>query len=113
MAIKERRQYIRFAISLPVRLESISLDRKERLDLVTKDISASGTFIPTLTSFPEGTRFMLDFTLPSDKPDKFKDIKGLKNCKGSMVRSTTRGIAIQFDKECRIWSLKTLSNALM
>jgi hypothetical protein len=45
--MKERRQYIRFTISLPVRLETLTLDRKEVLDLVAIDISASGTFIPT------------------------------------------------------------------
>jgi hypothetical protein len=77
------------------------------LDLVAIDISASGTFIPTLTSFPEGTRFILDFTLPINNLVKFKDIKSLKDYEGNMVRSTPRGIAIQFE------SLKTLSNALM
>ena len=111
--MKERRQYIRFTISLPVRLETLTLDRKEVLDLVAIDISASGTFIPTLTSFPEGTRLILDFTLPVNNLDKFNNIKGLKDCEGSMVRSTPRGIAIQFDKECQIENLKTLSNALM
>jgi hypothetical protein len=111
--MKERRQYIRFTISLPVRLETLTLDRKEVLDLVAIDISASGTFIPTLTSFPEGTCFILDFTLPINNLDKFKDIKSLKMYEGNMVRSTPRGIAIQFDKECQVESLKTLSNALM
>jgi hypothetical protein len=94
--MKERRQYIRFTISLPVRLETLTLDRKEVLDLVAIDISASGTFIPTLTSFPEGTRFILDFTLPINNLVKFKDIKSLKDYEGNMVES-----------------LKTLSNALM
>jgi hypothetical protein len=92
--MKERRQYIRFTISLPVRLETLTLDRKEVLDLVAIDISASGTFIPTLTSFPEGTRFILDFTLPINNLVKFKDIKSLKDYEGNMVRSTPRGIAI-------------------
>jgi hypothetical protein len=110
--MKEKRQYKRFAISLPVRLETFTLGRKEVLDLVTRDISASGTFVPTLKSFPEGTRFILDFTLPSNNLDKFKDIKGLKDCEGTTVRSTPKGIGIQFDKECQIDSLKTESNAL-
>jgi hypothetical protein len=110
--MRERRQYIRFAISLPVRLETLILDRKEVLDLDTRDISASGTFIPTLTSFPEGTRFILDFTIPDDNLYKLKDIKSLKDCEGSMVRSTSHGLAIQFDKKYQIKSLKALSNAL-
>ena len=110
--MNERRQYERFPFPLPVRLEAITTGRKEVLDLETKDISASGTFIPTLTSFPEGTRFILDFTIPSDNLYKLKDIKSLKDCEGSMVRSTSHGLAIQFDKKYQIKSLKALSNAL-
>jgi len=49
---------------IPVRIETIMTGRKKVLDLVTRDISVSGTFFPTLTSFPQGTRFILDFTLP-------------------------------------------------
>ena len=78
------------------------------LDLKAKDISYSGTFIPTLTSFPEGTRFILDFTIPSDNLKEFKDIKSLEGCAGRMVRSDPHGIAIQFDRECQIHALKDL-----
>jgi hypothetical protein len=106
--MKERRQYERFTIPLPVRLETIEIGRKKVLDLETRDISASGTFITTLTSFPEGTRFILDFTIPSDSIKELKDIKSLKGCKGSMVRSISHGMAIQFDRECQIESLKAL-----
>ena len=106
--MKERRQYERFTIPLPVRLETITLGRKEVLDFETRDISASGIFITTLRSFPEGTRFILDFTIPSDNIKKFKGVKSLKGCTGSMVRSTPHGMAIQFDRECQIESLKAL-----
>jgi len=106
--MKERRQYNRATVALPVRLETIPLERHKVLDLVTKDISYSGTFINTITSFPEGTRFTLDFTLPSDNLKEFKDIKSLKGCAGSMARSDPHGIAIQFDKECQIEGLKAL-----
>ena len=104
----ERRQYERFTIPLPVRLNAMNTDRKEVLDLEARDISYSGTFIPTLTSFPEGTRFILDFTIPSDNLKEFKDIKSLKGCAGKMVRSDHQGIAIQFEKECQIESLKSV-----
>ena len=106
--MEEKRQYARLNIPLPVRLETISLDRQKVLDLVTRDISYSGTFISTLTSFPEKTRFILDFTIPSDNLEKFNDIESLKGCTGSMVRSTPYGIAIIFDRECTIESLKAL-----
>ncbi len=104
--MKERRQYERFTIPLPVRLETLTLDRKKVLDLETRDISASGTFVTTLTSFPEGTRFILDFTIPSNSIKELKDVKSLKSCTGSMVRSTSHGMAIHFDRECHIMSLR-------
>ena len=106
--MKERRKYNRVSIPLHVRLKAVNIGQKKVLDLGTRDISYSGTFIPTLTSFDEGTRFVLDFTLPSDNLEEFKDIKNLKGCSGRMVRSDAHGIAIQFDKECQIENLKAL-----
>jgi hypothetical protein len=103
--MKERRQFERFNLPLPARLETITLGKKKVLDLETRDISASGTYIPTLTSFPEGTRFIMDFTIPSDSIKEFKYVKSLKGSTGTMVRSTSKGMAIHFDRECYIISL--------
>ena len=105
--MKERRQYERFSFPLPVRLKAMTTGRKTVLDLYTRDISASGTFITTLTSFSEGTRFILDLTFPSNN-QTLKDVKSLKGCIGNLVRSTPHGMAIQFDRECQIESLKAL-----
>lgn len=104
--MKENRRYERLLIPLPVRLETITSSKKEILDLETRDISASGIFVPSLRSFPEGTRFILDFTIPGENINQFKGVKSLKGCTGSMVRSTSHGMAIQFDRECQIESLK-------
>ena len=97
--MKERRQYERFTFPLPVRIEAITSGRKKVIDLETRDLSASGTFITTLTSFPERTRFVLDLTTPNDSIKGIKDVKSLKGCTGSMIRSTPHGIAIHFDNE--------------
>jgi len=105
--MKERRQFERFTIPLPVRLETITLDQNKVLDLETRDISASGTFITTLTSFPKGTGFIMDFTIPSDNIKEFKYVKSLRNLTGTMVRSTSKGVAIHFDRECYIMSLRS------
>jgi hypothetical protein len=93
---------------LPLRIEATASGRKKVVDLATRDISASGTFITTLTSFPEETRFILNFTIPSDSIQGLKDVKSLRGYTGSMVRSTPHGMAIQFDRECQIESLKAL-----
>ena len=106
--MKKRRQYERFTFQLPVRVEAVTSGRKKVLDLYTRNISASGTFITTLTSFPEGAQFILDFTIPTDSIKGLKDVKSLRGCTGSMVRSTPHGMAINFDRECQIKSLKAL-----
>ena len=106
--MKERRLYKRFPAKLPIKLEAISSSRKRVLDLATKDVSVSGTFITTLTSFPERTRFILDFTIPSNSIKGLKDVKRLRGYTGSMVRSTCYGMAINFDREYQIEGLKTL-----
>ena len=106
--MKDKRQYERFSFPLPVRLKAMTTDRTKVIDLYTRDLSVSGTFITTLTSFPKETRFTLDFTIPTDSIKKLKDVKRLKGYTGSIVRSTTHGIAIQFDRECQIESLKAL-----
>jgi hypothetical protein len=105
--MEDRRQYERLSFPFPVRLETMTTNGKKVLDLVTRDISASGTFIPTLTSFPEGTRFILELTFPSNN-QTIKDVKRLNGCVGSLVRSTPHGIAIQFDRECQMECLKVL-----
>ena len=108
LLMMERRKYNRVKTPLPVRLRVINDGKTKVLDLVTKDLSYTGAFIPTLTSFPEGTRFKLDFTLPTDNLKAFKYIESLKSCAGKVVRSTPHGFAIRFDEDCQIESLKAL-----
>jgi hypothetical protein len=105
--MKERRQYERYNIPLPVRLETIESDRKEILEFETRDISASGAFIPSLRSLPEGTRFVLDITIPSDDIKEFKYVKRLKGSTGTLVRSNSKGIAVHFDRDCYIVSMNS------
>jgi hypothetical protein len=104
----DRRMYERLSYSFPVRLETLFADEKKVLDLVTRDISASGTFIPTLTPFQDGTMFFMSFTFPSNKIQKFKTVKKLNGCIGRLVRPTPDGIAIKFDIECQMEYLKIL-----
>jgi hypothetical protein len=104
----KRRQYERLSYPFPVRLETLFSEEKRVLDLVTRDISASGTFIPTPISFQEGTMFFMSFTFLSNTVQKGKKVKSLNGCIGSLVRSTPEGIAIKFDRECQMECLKIL-----
>ena len=108
--MKDRRKYERLSYPFPVRLGTMTSNGKQILDVITRDISAGGTFIPTITSFPASTRFILELTFPrnNQRPKHVKHVKTLNGCKGSLVRSTPHGIAIQFDRECQMECLKIL-----
>ncbi len=104
--MKEHRQHKRFAAKLPVKLEAITSNRIRVLDVETKDISATGAFIYTKEAsfLPEDARFILNLTIPTKSIIKLKNMKGLEERVGSMIRSTSQGIAIRFDRKCQIMS---------
>ena len=106
--MNERRQYERFPLTLPVRMETIISDKKQVFDLETRDISASGAFIYTKESSSEDIRFKIDLTVPSERIKELTGAQSLIECEGNVARSTPTGVAIYFDRECRILSLKGL-----
>ena len=102
--MKERRLYKRHAVRLPSKIEAVIPSGKKKFyDLETKDISIGGAFIYTKEwySFPEGTRFSLDIAIPNGSNKELMTVKSLMECTGTMVRSTSEGIAIQC-RECEI-----------
>ena len=101
----ERRFNNRLTVRLPSRLEAIIPSGEKKIyDLETKDLSIDGAFIYTneFLSFPEGTRFTIDLSFPSDSNKELTILKSLMECVGTMVRSTSEGIAIKFERECEI-----------
>ena len=106
--MKERRLYKRHSVRLPSRIETIIPSGKKKIyDLETKDISIGGAFIYTKEplSFPEGTRFIIDLTIPSGSIKELAIVKSLMACTGIMVRSTSEGIAIQCGNEWEIMNI--------
>ena len=106
--LKERRKYERFPLTIPARMERINSDQKEIFDLETRNISACGAFINTTEQFPEGTRFELNLTVTSKRIKELTGAKSLIRSEGDVVRSTPKGLAINFDRKCHIMSLKCL-----
>ncbi len=103
--MNDLRQFERFPLTLPVRVETHISDKKQVFDLKTRDISASGVFLYTLKSFSKGTNFKLNLTVPNERIKKVTGAHSLIDCEGSVVRSTPSGVGVQFDKDCRISSL--------
>jgi hypothetical protein len=109
LSMKERRLYKRHTATLPIRIETIMTSGKKKIyDLETKDISIGGAFIYTKepSSFLEGTRFIIDLTIPNGSFKELTVVKSLMECTGTMARSTSEGIAIQCDTECEIMSIR-------
>ena len=106
--MKERRQFERFDLTLPVQIKMISHNKNHVFNLNTKDISASGAFIDTAEAFSKDTRFKMNFTITSEKIKSLTGARSLIECEGGIVRSSPTGVAICFDTECQILCLKGL-----
>jgi hypothetical protein len=107
--MKERRRFERYSLTLPTRMETILSGQKKVFEFETRDISACGVFIKnTLDSFIEGTRIKLNLIARSERIRELAGSHSLIEAEGSVVRSTPTGVAICFDKECRVLSLNGL-----
>ena len=105
--MEEQRQFERFTLTIPARMETITSGKKQVFEFKTRDISSSGAFIYTPEPFAEGTRFRMDLTVPSERIKELTGSRSLIECEGNIVRTTPTGVAICFDKECQILSLKS------
>ncbi len=103
--MKEQRLFKRFSAKFPVRLDAITTNQLKVFYVITKDISASGAFIYTKeTSFiPDDAQIILNSFNPKKKRIRLKRLKQLKNCTGTMVRSTSEGIAIRFNRPVELF----------
>ncbi len=107
--MKERRRFERFSLTLPTRMETVSSGQKKVFEFETRDISACGVFIHNaFDSLVEGTRIKLNLIAGSERIRDITGSQSLIEAEGSVVRSTPTGVAICFDKECQIMSLKCL-----
>ena len=114
--MKEQRLSKRFSIRLPLKLEAITSSKIKVFSVTTKDISTTGAFfdskeasyIPNDTGFiinshyphKSGCRVKLKKWLPYKQ---YKKLKQLKNCTGTIVRSTSEGIAIRFSEPVELF----------
>lgn len=104
--MEDQRQFERFEIILPARLETVVLNKKHFYEVKTKNISASGAFIDTKSQFSEGTRIKISLSTQSKKIHEITGSQSLIECEGVVIRSVPQGAAICFDKDCQITSLK-------
>ena len=84
----------------------ITSNDNQVFEFETCDISAAGAFILTEEKFSEGTRFKIDLTVLSERIKELTGLQSFIEGEGSVVRSSSIGVAIQFDRKCQILTLK-------
>lgn len=104
--MRERRKYERFQLVLPAKMEKITGGKRKIFNLQTQNICAAGAFLSTKEQFPEGTKCHLELTIPSERIKELTGSQSYIEVEGVVVRSTPDGVAICFDGDCQIFSLK-------
>ena len=103
--MKEQRLFKRFSVKLSVRLKAITASKTRDFDVKTKDISANGAFIYTKEAsyIPNDTLLILNSSNSKKRRIRLKKLKPLENCTGTIVRSTSKGIAIRFTRPVELF----------
>ena len=101
----DRRNFERFEIGMPSRLEAVFAYKKKVFDVITRDISASGAFVSTNSPFSEGLSIKMTITNQNERISELTGSHSLIECEGYIVRTTPTGVGICFDKDCQIVSL--------
>ena len=106
--MEERRKLERFCFEVPAKIKVVgSVETKHMLDLATSNISSGGAFFSTMQTLAEGTKVTVDLILDLDR---VRELTGhnyaIVRVNGTIVRSGSSGMAINFDKDYRIVSLE-------
>jgi hypothetical protein len=106
--MEEKRIYERFDLKVPARLGILGSDKgaADEVSLTTINICAGGAFFNTETPLPQGTRVKMDFVLSIDKLKELLDSHCRIKVQGEVIRTDQSGIAIRFDEDYEIMSVK-------
>ena len=107
--MKERREFERFDLELPARVEvETPGQRTEPFSLKTSNISAGGAFFPTAKPPSEDTKVQLNLILVVEKLKKLTGSQCHIKVKGTVVRSEEDGMAIRFQRNYSMMPTKGL-----
>ncbi len=95
----EQRKLERFKLSVLTRVMVITSGKKsEMLELYTENICSKGAYFKTGHPIHEGARVELDFVLFVNKLVKLLGVYSFVKIAGTVMRSGSGGIAVNFDK---------------
>jgi hypothetical protein len=99
----EKRQISRFAIQIPAQLVVDGEDGpQEPCDYLTRDISSKGAFLITDNPLPVGTRLSVQFSIEHRSARSKKTLLTRLKTTGQVIRNSLEGMAIYFDRQCKI-----------
>jgi hypothetical protein len=104
----EKRRMDRFLLATPATLEvAVPAGAKRTLNLVTRNISAGGAFFTSRDPVPEGSKVALQLILTIEQLKSFFGYSGKVevSLRGSVVRVSNEGMAVQFGKNYQMRSL--------
>ena len=104
--MQERREYERFDLRLPARIEIPASGKHEIIDVLTGDVSAGGGFFHSPTLIPEDVQVKIELIVDSERLKELTGTQGLIKVEGRVVRSSPKGIAIWFHKNHQLLPLK-------
>jgi hypothetical protein len=97
----DKRKFERFEINVPVKIKIFG-EGKEKTELIeTRNVSAAGLLITSLTPIPEGSRVEMEIFLDFEKLVTAADPDGtlVLSVTGRVLRSGAEGTAIRFNKD--------------
>ena len=104
--MQERRKYERFDLRLPGKIEVVTSEKHEILDVVTGNISAAGGFFHSAKRVPEDTRVKIELIVDSKRLEELTGAQGLIRVEGTVVRSGPKGMAIWFHNNHQITPMR-------
>ena len=100
--MQEKRKYERFDLRLPGKIEMVTSEKQEILDVVTANISAAGGFFHSAKPVPEDTQVKIELIVDSKRLEELTGAHGLITVEGTVVRSSPKGMAILFHNNHQI-----------
>ena len=102
----ERRKLQRFSLKVFAVVQTLSPGVERVLELSTQDISSGGAFFPMELPLPTGEKVKVTLYLSISAIEHILDLprKARITTKGRVVRSTSHGTAVAFDKHYTISS---------
>ncbi len=104
--MQERRKYERFDLRLPGKIEVVTSEKQEILDVLTGNISAGGGFFHSAKPVPENEQVKIELIVGSKRLEELTGAQGLIRAEGTVVRSSPKGMAIWFHENYQIMPMR-------